>query len=339
MAGSSIATPAASAWVTDFLNAAYYAWPGRSGNVRDLRLAYGVITTRWAAGSGRRLGARDVVSLHRAFGRLRLRRGGRLDRDALMEGAAALIGDWFPAAWVDDQRRRHGVAFSSAEEARSFLPERRLRRAALGALTPPARSHAEQHWATYDPVTLRDIDAALQLLLEPARWPDIGSAAGRFTALRSTGLHGQTFEIEVVAEPTRRSPVFTRGYVTCTVLHTGGDDLYAAVDQLQRRYREGAGEEARPILPPGAEPLALAVLTTHHGHFLGRGLSHLLVWRDSKGAWIRDVGVWDPLPPHLAATYAAVGRTAQQEFWGPTPPERSMLAQLAISTDGDAPHR
>ena len=96
MAGSSIATPAASAWVTDFLNAAYYAWPGRSGNVRDLRLAYGVITTRWAAGSGRRLGARDLVGLHRAFGRLRLRRGGRLGRDALMEGAAALIGDWFP---------------------------------------------------------------------------------------------------------------------------------------------------------------------------------------------------------------------------------------------------
>ena len=219
------------------------------------------------------------------------------------------------------------------------MPERRLRRAALGALTPPARSHAEQHWATYDAVALRDVDAALQLLLEPARWPDIGYAAGQFTALRSTGLHGQTFEIEVVAEPTRRSPVFTRGYVTCTALHTGGDDLYAAVDQLQRRYREGAGEEARPILPPGAEPLALAVLTTHHGHFLGRGLSHLLVWRDSKGAWIRDIGAWDPLPPHLAATYAAVGRTDQQEFWGPTPPERSMLAQLAISTDGDTPHR
>lgn len=338
MAGSSIATPAASAWVTDFLNAAYYAWPDRSRDVRDLRLAHGVITTRWAQGSGRRLGARDVVSLNRAYGRLRLRRGGRLDRNALMKGAGALIGDWFPAAWVDDQRRRHGVAFATVEEARAFSPEGRLRRAALRALTPPARRPADQQWATYDPVPLPDVDAALELLLEPARWPDIGSATGRFTAVRSTGLHGQTFEIEVVAEPSRRAPVFTRGYVTCTVLHTGGDDLAAAVDLLRSRYREGTGERAGPIMAPEAEPLALAILTTHQGHFLGRGLSHLLVWRDSQGAWIRDIGAWDPLPPHLAATYAAVGRTAQHEFWGPTPPERSMLAQLAIATDPEAPH-
>jgi hypothetical protein len=185
---------------------------------------------------------------------------------------------------------------------------------------------------------LPDADAALELLLEPARWPDIGSATGRFTALRSTGLPGQTFEIEVVAEPTPRSPVFTRGYVTCTALHTGGDDLAAAVDRLRGHYRDGAGDEAPPVLPLGAEPLALAILTTHQGHFLGRGLSHLLVWRDSKGGWIRDIGAWDPLPPHLAATYAAVGRTAQREFWGPTPPERSMLAQLAIVTGGERSH-
>jgi len=255
-----------------------------------------------------------------------------------MAGAGALIGDWFPAAWGDEQRRRHGIAFSTVEEARAFRPERRLRRAALGALTPPARRPADQHWATYAPVPLPDADAALELLLEPARWPDIGSATGRFTALRSTGLPGQTFEIEVVAEPTRRSPVFTRGYVTCTAFHTGGDDLAAAVDRLRGHYRQGAGDEAPPVLPPGAEPLALAILTTHQGHFLGRGLSHLLVWRDSEGGWIRDIGAWDPLPPHLAATYAAVGRTAQREFWGPTPPERSMLAQLAIVTGGDPPH-
>ncbi len=58
---------------------------------------------------------------------------------------------------------------------------------------------------------LPDPAAALALLRDPATWPDIGCAGGRFTALRSGGLPVQTFEIEVVAEPTPRSPVFTRG--------------------------------------------------------------------------------------------------------------------------------
>jgi hypothetical protein len=48
------------------------------------------------------------------------------------------------------------------------------------------------------------------------------------------------------------------------------------------------------------------------------------------------VGAWDPLPLHLAATYAAVGRVAQQEFWGPGPQRRSMLAQLALVTTTDS---
>jgi hypothetical protein len=74
------------------------------------------------------------------------------------------------------------------------------------------------------------------------------------------------------------------------------------------------------------------VLTTHRGHFLGAALSHLLVWRDAAGAWIRDSGAWDPLPLHLASTYKAAGRTAQRAFWGPAHPERSMLAQLAGAT-------
>ena len=102
-------------------------------------------------------------------------------------------------------------------------PVERLRRAALGPLTPPLDPPASQHWATYDPVALPDPDAALELLLEPARWPDIAAVGGRFTALRSGALAGQTFEIEVSAEPSSRSPVFTRAYVTCTSLHTPGD--------------------------------------------------------------------------------------------------------------------
>jgi hypothetical protein len=86
------------------------------------------------------------------------------------------------------------------------------------------------------------------------------------------------------------------------------------------------------MLPDAAELLALIILTTHEGHFLGPALSHLLVWRDREGAWIRDVGAWDPLAAHLGAVYRAAGRAAQREFWGPVPPHRSMLAQLATVT-------
>jgi hypothetical protein len=332
MAGSSIAAPSAAPWVTDFLNAAYYARARPERHVRDLRLAHGIITTRWASGQGR-LGATDVLALNRAYGGLRLRSQGRLDQEALLQGATSLAGDWFPAAWVDPERRAHGVAFARVEERMCFVPGRRVADSALRPLSPPRQPPSAQHWATYDPVPLPDPDAALALLLEPARWPDIGSAGGRFTALRDLGLRGQTFEIEVVAEPTPRSPIFTRGYVTCTTLLLRREEpaeLDAAVAELGDRHLSGAGPAARPMLPDHAEPLALVVLTTHEGHFLGSALSHLIVWRDREGAWIRDVGAWDPLPLHLAATYRAAGRAAQHEFWGPTPPERSMLAQLAL---------
>ena len=130
-----------------------------------------------------------------------------------MEGAAALLGPWFCEAWADDGRGPRDRVPSRAQRD-AFLPEQRLRRAALGALTPPSREPRNQHWATYDPVPLPDPEAALELLGEPWRWPDIGCAGGRFTALYSRGLLGQTFEIEVVAEPAPRSPIFTRGYVT-----------------------------------------------------------------------------------------------------------------------------
>lgn len=330
MTGSSIAAPGAAAWVTDFLNAAYYARADGVRDVSDLRLAHGIITTYWHGHRGR-LGARHVLALNRAYGRRRITQNGRLDREALLDGAGTLIGEWFSDAWYDDARRAHGIAFQTVAERDKFDPGSRLTHAALKSLTPPLEPPSKQHWATYDPVALVDADATVAFLMEPARWPDMGCANGRFTALRPCGLLGQTFEIEVVADPVPRAPLFTRGYVTCTAIHTAEDEaaLESAVDDLCSRYAEGAGAESTELLPANARPLALVVLTTHEGHFLGRALSHLLIWGDSRGTWIRDVGAWDPLPMHLAAAYAAAGKAAQQQFWGPEPPDRSMLAQLA----------
>ncbi len=335
MAGSSVATPGAAGWVTDFLNAAYYAHPPASRELASLRLAHGILATRWSQLGGRRLGTRDIVGFHRAFGRRRLGKRGRLDGEALRAGGREMLGDWFADAWADNGRRAHGIAFETSKARRAFVPEQRLRHAPLRPLAPPRRDPGQQHWATYDPVRLPDPEAALALLQAPARWPDIGCAGGRFTALRSGGLLDQTFEIEVAAGPAARLPIFTRGFVTCTFAAVeaapGRHDreLARAVDALVGRYRAGAGPSARPLLGDGAEPVALVILTTHAGHFLGAALSHLLVWRDPEGAWIRDVGAWDPLTPHLAAAYHTAGKAAQRQFWGPTPAERSMLAQLA----------
>jgi hypothetical protein len=143
--------------VTDFLNAAFHARPEMQRDPADLRLAYAVLTTRWANLPGRRLGAGDVVALHRAYGRLRLRGArGRLNREALLIGASTLVGDWFENAVGGRARPR---------------PRNRV-----------SHKHGTRR------------------------------VCGRpVTALRTGGLLGQTFEIEVIAQPAARSLVSTRG--------------------------------------------------------------------------------------------------------------------------------
>jgi hypothetical protein len=198
-----------------------------------------------------------------------------------------------------------------------------LRHGTLRALTPPSLPPEQQVWATYPPVPLPNPAAALELLSEPARWPDIASASGRFVPVRAGGLAGQTFEILLSLHPSPHTLVTTRGYVTCTDLHTGGPGLAGAVAELNAHVS---------AVPDRAEPLAVIELTTHDGHFMGRGISRLVVYAEDGGAFVRDVGSWDPLPPHLAAGHKAGGHKAQVAFWGPAKPDLGMLAQLALVT-------
>ena len=76
MSGSSIAGPTAALWVTDFLNAAYYARDPAERSLADLRLARSILATGWHRAGYRRLTARDLVGFHRAFGRDRFRADG-----------------------------------------------------------------------------------------------------------------------------------------------------------------------------------------------------------------------------------------------------------------------
>jgi hypothetical protein len=324
MVGSSIVAPSAAPWVTGFLNAAFYARPPAERRVDDLRLAHGIVATLWAS-RDRRLGVRDRAAFQRAFGEADRASGHSLDPAALREGGAALLGDWFPDAWDDPARRAYGVAFATRAARRAFDPAARLRHGALRALTPPRKPLERQVWATYPAVALPDPEAALALLRDPARWPDMASAAGRFTPVRRGGVEGQTFEIHLALHPGPRALFPTRGYVTCTALHVAEGPLRRAVDELRPHV---------DALPEGAEPLACGELTTHRGHFMGRGVSRLIVYAAGGAAFVHDVGSWDPLPLHLAAAYAAGGHDAQVAFWGPEDPEASMLAQLALVTAG-----
>ncbi len=127
MAGSSIAGPKAAAWVTDFLNAAYYRRADEEREVDDLRLAFCVLTTYWYRNHPeRKLRLSDLAAFHRAFGAERFSTDecerGTLNRDALLRGAAKLLGDWFPEAYADDARRAWGIAFPTARAARRLRP-------------------------------------------------------------------------------------------------------------------------------------------------------------------------------------------------------------------------
>jgi hypothetical protein len=339
MSGTSITAPDAVGWVTDFLNAAYYARQPELRGVEDLRLAFAILTTRWHQLGHRRLHGPDVLAFHRAFFRDRIIDSahtprGTLDGEQLFAGAARLIGPWFEDAYRDDERRAHGIVFETTASRDAYKPEYRMRHARLGELTPPVRDRKEQVWHTYKPVAIASAQRTLAGLAAPETWPDYGSDLGRFTAMRSGGLAGQTFEIEVISALSPRTPAILRGYVTVTRFFTRDDDPsdlehYAArLSELMVRY----GRDEPPAFPPGCTPLAVICLDTHEGHFMGRARNRLLAYELDGQAYLRAAGTWDDMPVTLEHAYRTAGRRAQQAFWGDERPESSMLQQIALRT-------
>lgn len=333
-AGSTVASPSSVAWVTDFLNAAYFAKDRADRDLDDLRLAFTILTTEWHERGTRRLGAAEVLRFHRAFGLARFRgsggRTGTLDRAALVEGGAALFGDWFPEAAGDWDRLGWGIAFRTADDKAAHDPEIRLRRAQVGPLTPPRRPAAEQTWHTYPPVAVDDVGATVEALLAVEHWPDYASELGRFTPLRRGGLDGQTFEIEVVGFPAPRTPIYLRAYVTVDDLVTADDPAAVKrwVDDLRSGFA-GRADELDPV-PDGAEVHAAFDLVCHEGHFMGDAKNRLVLYSLDGQAFVRAAGTWDPMTWALAEVYDRVGRWSQHAFWGMEGAEQSMLHQLAV---------
>lgn len=336
MAGSSIAGRDAAPWVTDFLNAAYYRRDPGERDVDDLRLAFCILTTHWyRKDPTRRLHVTDLKAFHQAFGADRISATGSsrgtLNRDQLTDGAARLLGDWFPDAYADDERRAWGIAFTDRAQREEYDPGHRLNLARLHKLTPEHAPPEEQTWHTYDPVEMPSAEGVIAALTRPETWPDYATEVGRFTPLRPGGLPGQTFEIEVAAGTDSGRPVFTRGYVTITALVTPDDPqaLQAWFDALERGLAAYGDDEPRAV-PPGGTPLVGFDLTTHQGHFMGSGHNRLLLYEHEGKPWVRAAGTWDPMPWHIGGAYRMAGRDAQHAFWGEGDDERkSLLHQLA----------
>jgi hypothetical protein len=336
MVGSSIAGRDAAPWITDFLNAAYYRRPADERRVDDLRLAFCVLTTYWyRKASGRRLHMSDVPVFHRAFGADRFDTAdssrGTLSRQQLLDGADALLGEWFAGAYADDARRAWGIAFPTVDEREAYDHGRRMKLARVGPLTPERAPVEQQVWHTYPPVQMPSADAVIGALTRPETWPDYASEIGRFTPLRDGGLDGQTFEIEVAAGTAAGRPVFTRGYVTITKLVTPDDpealaQWFAELEDGLARY----GKDEPRAVPEGATPLVGFDLTTHRGHFMGAGHNRLVLYVHEGHAWVRAAGTWDPMPWHIVRAYDLAGKDAQHAFWGQGDlAAMSMLHQLA----------
>jgi len=338
MAGSSIAAPDAAPWITDFLNAAYYRRPNEHRDVDDLRLAFSILTTRWHRLGHRRLRMHDAVAFHRAFGRHRFLDSvrstrGTLHRDQMLAGAAALHGDWFAGAYADPARRGWGIAFETEAGRDGYRPEARLALARVGELTPPGPPSARQVWHTYPAVRVPSAEGVIGALSRTETWPDYATEVGRFTPLRTGGLAGQTFEIEVAAGTSAGAPVFVRGYVTITRLVSRDDpgELTAYLQDLEDGLAR-FGEDEPPAVPEGAEPILGFDLTTHEGHFMGVGRNRLVLYEHEGGAWVRAAGTWERMPWHLQAAYRVAGREAQHAFWGQGGDERrSMLHQIGLA--------
>jgi hypothetical protein len=339
MTGTSISTPDAAGWVTDFLNAAYFARRPQRREVEDLRLATAILTTRWHRLGHRRLHAPDVAALHRAFARERFLDGrrtprGTLDREQLLAGAKRLLGGWFAEVYGDDARRAHGIALETHDERDAYRPDLRLRQPGSATRRRPRGPRASRSGTRTSPCRSRHPRRSSPRCRSRGGGPDFGTDIRRFTAVRSRGLDGQTFEIEIIMALAPRKPALVRGYATVTRLLLPEErprELDAYVAQLDDRMVR-VGRDQPPPVPDGASAVLALELTTHEEHFMGRGVKRLLLYEHEAHAYLRATGTWDDMPLTLERAYRSASRQAQGAFWGNGRTDSSMLVQIALRT-------
>ena len=274
-----------------------------------------IVTTRWhRLGRRLRLTRRARRSTARTASTASCaRRGSTLTREQLLRGAAHLArprlrgGLGRPgAARLGDRVRAPRTSAPPTSRSSGCATPRSAR-----SRRPPRRTGSATGRPTR-PVPLPSVDGDARRCSPTRRAGRTSAAPARALHRRcgSGGLAGQTFEIEVVAHPAPRTPVFTRGYVTATALH----EDRAAIDAVLDRAAAGLGE---PALPPGARAAAAARADHARGPLPRPGrLARSSSGRTTRGAFIRDVGEWDPLPAAPRGPVPARRARGQVAFWG-----------------------
>ncbi len=227
-----------------------------------------------------------------------------------------------PGRTTATARARHRVRDGAG--AAQFDPASRRARPAR---TPhaPARPLERQRVATYEPVPLR-----APRRLAPSSRPGALARHGE----RPRTLHGpptrgpRGTEVRDRAErrpggaPAALSAPTSRARA-CWRRRGARQSSSAALDRT--RAPELAGSGRSPALVRADDPRAPPARSRHQP-----AADHER--RGARGATIRDIGCWDPLPLHLQQAHERGGHPAQVEFWGPQRPVGSMLAQSAAAT-------
>ena len=321
---------AAGPWVTDFLNAAYYARPVAERAAATSASRTAILATR---GTPRRAaGARDArpAAFHRAFGAIASPTAAASTATRCSRAAPSCSGTGAPAPSATTGGARPRIAAPVRRRgASAYEPESRATGGGLGALTAPAAPLADHARERHEPVPLADRGAALRFLADPGRWPDMGSDRGRFTALRAAApARADVRDRAETSGRLDRLPMYSRAYVTCTACHEAG--------AAPGRPGRGAHRPA-PALADAARPSRASSSRTHARHPLGAAISRLLITRGGGGARSATSASRDPLPWHLQQRVRARRADGAGGVLGARAGQASMLAQLALVTEGRDP--
>ena len=204
MTGSSIAAPDAAAWVTDFLNAAYYRRPPELRDVDDLRLAFAILTTRWHRRGHRRLRAADVLpstapSAASGLWTTSAPRG-TLNREQLLHRRRAAARRLVPRGLRRRRATRLGHRVRVGAEREAYRPRSACATRGSARSTPGTPPGAEQTWHTYPPVEVPSADAVIAAL---SRTGDLARLRERGRALHA-GAAGRSRRADVRDRGRRR---------------------------------------------------------------------------------------------------------------------------------------
>jgi len=321
----------AAPWVTELLQAGYYALAPRRRALEHLRLVLATLTTYWYRKPGRvPVGASDLDAFRAAYGSEELgsARGlrGVLTRSQLELGARRLLGEWFVSCFGRPDCQGHGVVFESPAQRARYDPRARLALVQQALLDTPTADVRGLRWRRQPAVALGSERAALALLSAPESFPALACECGWLTALRAGGLAGQSFELDAVCFSAEGNPSFACAYLSVSA-HESAEDLPALRDhceRLEQRLREDEGDAAI-ILPYAARPLLAFELSAHAGQPLGDlTVSFVLYARDGR-AWL-SVAIGSEPRSGVSACDAWCS-----DFFGGGEPRRSLPHQLAVS--------